>query len=155
MIYYYQIGKNKFLRWNTTPSFRCPKALEEMKDKSKEGITIEGYGRQHSELVWNGKNTRKVLVNTREETPEGTIRTFKELIYKATEKTPPVCKCGEPMVLRYPVWYEYRDPKAKTLNIFGGVRMGTMKDKKYWTKFFRTRKTRDKFISRFLTIHKK
>lgn len=157
MIYQYRIGKNKLLSYNATPAFRCPKALEEMKDKSKERITIEGYGGQHSELVWNGKNTRKVLINTREETPEGTIKTFRELIYKATKKTPPICKCGEPMVLRYPAWYEYKDPKAKTMNmgVFGNARMGTKRDKRYWTKFFRTRKARDKFINSFLTKHRK
>jgi len=139
MIYYYRIGKNKYLEYNTAGFFRCPKTLDRVK---------RYFGNDHSEPKEKGATITKILEE--KETPEGKIT--KTLTYKADKKNPPVCKCGEPMVFRYSVWYEYRDPKAK---VVGGLfRMGT-KDKRYWTRYFATRKARDKFINRFLEKHRK
>jgi len=147
MIYEYKIGKNKRLGYNTDGYFWCPLAFE---GKSKEGFIDRT---KHNERVKSGEMTRKVLENRQEETPEGTITHFKELKYVATRKQPPFCRCGQEMAWKgYPVWYEYRDPKAKMIG--GMFRMGT-RDKRYWTKYFRTRKAREKFIARFLVKHKK
>jgi len=161
-VYYYRIGKNKILGYNTIGVFRCPEAIKEIKqaeaEKKPEPYCIEGYQRKHDEAKRMGDISREIIKSEDRETPEGIVHISEILHRKVRKGNEPICKCGQKFVWQgYPVWYEYRDPKAKTTKIpvFGGIRMGTDKDKTYWKRWFKTRKARDRFINRFLEKHRK
>jgi hypothetical protein len=153
---YYQKFENKSLNYNSVPYFYCPEAIKEMKANPDDRYKIMGnIGGKHSDAVMMGKNLVKLIEKTGEETPEGRLTTTKQLFYQASKKQPPICKCGLPMEIRYTVWYNYTDPKAK-INRVGGLafRMAN-KDKTYWTKYFRTRKAREKFWDKFIAKKRK
>ena len=161
-IYYYSIGKNKALGYNTIGMFRCPEAIKEIKEAGKEQRKmpwmIEGYQGRHSEAKRLGDISDEVIRNEKEECPEGTIIRIERLRRKVAKGNEPMCKCGQKFIWQgYPVWYEYKDPKVKTmrLGMFGNIRMGIGKDKTYWKRWFKTRKSRDMFINRFLEKHKR
>lgn len=147
-IYYQKIGKNKSIEYNSNPSFFCPEALKALKENPDNRYMImDDYTAPHSKPVGNGENKRKQISETEEQTPEGMVRTTKTFFYKASKEFPPECKCGQKMEMRYVMWYKYTDPKAK---IVGGMFRMAQKDKTYWTRYFRTRKAKDKFWNSFI-----
>ena len=152
-IYYQNIGANKSIEYNSNPYFYCPEALKALKEKPDDKWNLMGKGDQpHSEPVGFGENKRKFISETDEQTPEGMVRTTKVLFFKADNEHRPECKCGLKMEKRYLVWYKYTDPKAK---LVGGMFRMAEKDKTYWTRYFRTRKSREKFFNNFVAKHKK
>jgi len=155
-IYHYRIGKNKVLSYNTIGIFRCPEAIKELKEDEKNNdskgrFTIEGYSATHSEMATQGDTRREVIRSEDKETPEGRVHITEALYRKVKKGNEPFCKCGKRFVWQgYPVWYKYVYPNAK---IVAGLFRDGRRDKTYWTKYFKTRKARDKFIIRFLAKH--
>lgn len=153
MIYEYRIGKNKRLGYNTDGFFDCPDVVTERKlaEAKKERYFVDRT--KHKECFKSGENCFQEVERKIETTPDGKEMTIvKTLKWSVDKKNPPICRCGKEMIwMGYPVWYKYVDPRAKMIG--GLFRMGN-KDKIYWTKHFRTRKAREKFIARFLTKHK-
>jgi len=155
--YYYNISSTKTINWDTSGWCECPdvrKALQENPELHQWDLTE--YDKPHSKGQEPGTYTNKILEDTKEETPDGVIHTSKILRYKIDKDHPIICKCGKPMEIEYSVWYEYTDPKVKT-KVIGGLfsmRNGA-KDKRYWTKTFKTKKAQKKFVDRFIAKHTK
>ena len=152
-IYYQKIGKNKSIEYNSNPSFFCPIALQAIKENQddKDKYKVMGdSGQAHSNAVGNGENKRRQLSETEEQTPDGMVRTTKTLFYKASKEHPPICRCGQTMELRYVMWYKYTESRAKVNRVGGFAFRMAQNDKTYWTRYFRTRKARDKFWNKFI-----
>ena len=152
MIYTYKIGKNKTLSYNTEVWFDCPVIIELSKTEK-----FPNRGLDHSEPLKNGKFCTRRIDTVEKGSPEDKIITYRDRRWKVSKKNPPICRCGKDMSWKgYSVWYEYKDPKAKMMSMgaFGNARIGTSKDRRYWTKSFRTRKAREKFIRNFLAKHR-
>jgi len=159
MRYEYRIGKNKKLGYSTIGIFRCPEAIKEYKEAEEKGekyphFGIEGSSGKHSEQCSTGEIHRESVSFEEVETPEGKMTISKILHRKINRKNLPVCRCGKQMIWEgYPVWYQYEYPN-KRKNVGGFMFRDRSKDKHYFTKHFKTRKSREKFIARFLEKHK-